>query len=241
MGCEIWRRDDAHHHILRFDAAGASGDSSGYTKLSNIRANMPALLPTDLTATITWLGRVSDREASLRAEPMQSVHAGYAGVTGEEHAGLTRLSCVRVRDQFPEGTEIRNVRQFSVLSAEELSEIASGMGVDQVNPGWVGASLVIEGIPDFSHIPPSSRLQSEAGTTLVIDMQNRPCHLPAKVIDEDAPGKGRAFKAAAVGRRGVTAWVEREGPLTLGDTLRLHIPDQRPWAHLSDNLSGRPS
>jgi hypothetical protein len=68
--------------------------------------------------------------------------------------------------------------------------------------------------------------------TLVIDMENRPCHLPAKVIDEDAPGYGRAFRTAAKGRRGVTAWVEREGWLRLGETLRLHIPDQPVWPHL---------
>ncbi|HKK85364.1 MAG TPA: sulfurase, partial [Roseovarius sp.] len=89
-----------------------------------------------------------------------------------------------------------------------------------------------DGIPDFTHVPPSSRLQTEAGTTLVVDMENRPCHLPAKVIDEDAPGFGKAFKSASQGRRGVTAWVEREGGLRLGDVMRLHIPDQPVWPHL---------
>jgi hypothetical protein len=69
--------------------------------------------------------------------------------------------------------------------------------------------------------------------TLVVDMENRPCHLPAKVIDEDAPGHGKAFRAAAAGRRGVTAWVEREGWLRLGEVLRLHIPDQPAWPHLA--------
>jgi MOSC domain-containing protein YiiM len=60
-------------------------------------------------------------------------------------------------------------------------------------------------------------------------MENRPCHLPAKVIDAYLPGAGGRFKAAAKGRRGVTAWVEREGRLALGETLRLHVPDQPDW------------
>jgi hypothetical protein len=30
----------------------------------------------------------------------------------------------------------------------------------------------------------------------------------------------------------VTAWVEREGVIALGATLRLHIPDQPVWPHL---------
>lgn len=193
---------------------------------------MPALIPTEFTAKIVWLGRVADRNATLRAEPLDEVMATFAGVEGEEHAGLTRPSCSRVTSQYPRGTEIRNVRQFSILSAEELHEIATRIGVKAIDPAWVGASMVLQGIPDFTHVPPSSRLQSSAGTTLVVDMENRPCHLPAKVIDEDAPGKGKAFKTAARGRRGVTAWVEREGILRVGDTVRLHVPDQRPWPHM---------
>ena len=193
---------------------------------------MPALIPTDFTAKITWLGRVENRDATLRASSLQEVMATYAGIEGEEHAGLTRPSCSRVVAQYPKGTDIRNVRQFSVLSTEELAVIAKDMHLERLEPAWLGASLVLEGIPDFTHVPPASRLQTEAGTTLVVDMENRPCHLPAKVIDEDAPGFGRAFKLAARGRRGVTAWVEREGPLRLGDVMRLHIPDQPAWPHL---------
>ncbi|SLN41168.1 Putative metal-sulfur cluster biosynthesis proteins YuaD [Roseovarius litorisediminis] len=195
---------------------------------------MPALLPTEFVAKIVWLGRVADRETSLRSEPLQEVQATFAGVAGEEHAGLTRPSCSRVTSQYPRYTEIRNVRQFSVVSAEELAAIAAKIGVAEFDPAWIGASIVIEGIPDFTHVPPSSRLQTQDGTTLVVDMENRPCVLPAPVINEDAPGHGKAFKSAAKGRRGVTAWVEREGPLRVGDTLRLHVPDQRIWQHLSD-------
>ena len=43
--------------------------------------------------------------------------------------------------------------------------------------------------------------------------------------------RGRAFKAAAKGKRGVTAWVERPGSLRIGHKLRLHVPDQRAWIH----------
>ncbi|WP_299841842.1 MOSC domain-containing protein [uncultured Roseovarius sp.] len=197
---------------------------------------MPALLPTEFVAKITWLGRVEKGGEGIRSVPLEAVEVTYGGVEGEIHAGVTRAACVRVRDQHPEGTEIRNVRQFSVLSAEEMAAIAAEIGVDALEPEWLGASIVIEGIPDFSHVPPSSRLQSTAGTTLVVDMQNRPCIYPAKEIEKDRPGHGKAFKPAATGRRGVTAWVEREGPLRVGDELRLHIPDQREWAHLAPNL-----
>lgn len=194
---------------------------------------MPALMPTEFTAKIVWIGGNPDRAAGLPSQPLPDMTMTFAGYQGESHAGLTRPSCSRVLSQHPRGTEIRNVRQMTILSAEELAAIATAMGVDALDPGLVGASMVIMGIPDFTHVPPSSRLQGPDGVTLVVDMENRPCHLPAKPIDAEGPGHGKAFKVAAQGRRGVTAWVEREGVLTLGDELRLHIPDQPVWPHLA--------
>ena len=193
---------------------------------------MPSLIPTRYEARVTWLGRVADRAAALASSPAESLSLSFAGPEGEAHGGLTRPSCSRVTAQHPRGTEIANVRQLSVLSAEEMAEIAARMEIEALNPEWLGVSLVISGLPDFSHVPPSSRLQGPDGVTLVIDMENRPCSLPARVIEDLLPGIGKRFKAAAQGRRGVTAWVERPGTLRLGDSLRLHIPDQPVWTHL---------
>lgn len=193
---------------------------------------MPALKPTGFNATIRYLGVVDNRDATLASVQLQKMDLTFAGLAGENHAGRTRASCSRVLSQHPRETEIANVRQLSVLSVEDLDAIRKDMGIDEFDPAWVGASLVIDGIPDFTHVPPSSRLQAPSGATLVIDMENRPCVLPAKVIDAAQPGKGKLFKTAAKARRGVTAWVEREGAIHLGDELQLHIPDQPVWAHL---------
>lgn len=195
---------------------------------------MPALIPTTFVGRVVWLGRVPDRDASLRSEPLVEAALRLDGMEGEAHGGLTRPSCSRVARLHPRNTEIRNTRQLAVVSAEEMAETAAAMGLAAFDPAWSGASLVVEGLPDLSHLPPSSRLQAPDGATLVVDMANRPCHLPAAVIDEDAPGHGRAFKTAAKDRRGVTAWVEREGRLRLGDALRLFVPDQRAWRYLAD-------
>lgn len=193
---------------------------------------MPALKPTAFTADIIWLGVVDDRPSSLRARPLQAMDLTFAGLAGEEHAGRTRPSCSRVISQHPRGTEIANTRQVSVISQEEMTEIATAIDMPDLGPAYFGASIVLRGLPDLSHLPPSSRLQGPDGATLVVDMQNRPCHLPAQEIEVDAPGHGKAFKAAAKGKRGVTAWVERPGRLELGQSLTLHVPDQRAWAHL---------
>jgi len=191
---------------------------------------MPALIATESFGRITWLGCVLDRATDLASDGRDEMFASFTGVADEDHSGLTRAACSRVVTQYPNGTEIRNTRQFSVVSEEELAVIAEKMGVARLDPTWIGASIVIAGLVDFTHVPPSSRLQFAQGATLVVDMENRPCHLPAAVIDQHLPGSGRAFKTAAKGRRGVTAWVEREGRLCVGDEVRLHIPDQRVWS-----------
>lgn len=193
---------------------------------------MPALLPTDMTARITWLGRVTAETPGIRSEAVPEIALDWDGVPGERHAGLTRPSCGRLTSQYPRGTEIRNTRQLSLVASEELAEIAAAMGLAALDPRWLGATAVLEGLPDFSNLPPSSRLQLEDGGMLVVDMQNRPCQLPAREIAEDHPAEAKAFRRAASGRRGVTAWVERPGTLALGGTLRLHVPDQPAWGHL---------
>lgn len=197
---------------------------------------MPVLLPTEFRGTITWLGRVA--AGDLASAPCDSLVARFDGIAGEAHSGLTRPSCSRVTAQYPKGTEIRNTRQLSVLSAEELDEIAARMGLPSLSPHLLGASMVIRGIPDFSHLPPGSRLQAEGGATLVVDLENRPCVLPAKGIEAAHPGFGALFKPAAKDRRGIVAWVEREGTFTRGESVRLHVPDQRIWAHLKDARRG---
>ena len=199
---------------------------------------MSALKPTKIIGTITWLGRVSNRKAKLESDPLTEIMAHFSGPEGEAHGGLTRPSCSRVLGQYPRNTDIRNTRQFAIVSAEELAAIAAQMGLENLDPALVGASMVITGIPDFSHLPPSSRLQAEGGATLVVDMENRPCTLPARPIENRHAGFGAKFKSAAKDRRGITAWVEREGLLRVGAAVRLHIPDQRGWLHLDAARKG---
>jgi hypothetical protein len=196
---------------------------------------MPALAPTSFSGKITWLGSVPDRATpELNTIALSEMPLSFAGAENEIHAGLTRPSCARVTSQYPRDTEIKNTRQISIVCTAELAKIATALDLDAVDPAWLGASIVVDGIPDFSHIPPSSRLQSQDGVTLTVDMQNRPCIFPARTIEAAKPDHGKAFKSAAVGLRGVTAWVEREGTLRLGDTLTLHVPDQRAWMSQPD-------
>ncbi|NAZ36218.1 MOSC domain-containing protein [Rubellimicrobium sp. CFH 75288] len=193
---------------------------------------MPALVATGHVGTILWLGRVVrpvGPDLLIDGEAVDEMPLTFGGFAGEVHAGLTRPACSRVAALYPKGTEIRNTRQLSLVSAEEMAEVAQALGLDRMDYAWVGASVVVGGIPDFTHLPPSSRLQVEGGATLVVDLENGPCLEPARTIDRARPGHGKRFKEVARGRRGITAWVEREGVLRRGDRLRLHVPAQRAW------------
>ncbi len=195
---------------------------------------MPALKATSFEAEVVWLGRVADREQALEAVAVDEMPLRFGGTEGECHAGVTRPACSRVSALHERETEIANVRQLSVLSQEELDQIVSNMGLDAINPAWVGASLVIKGIPDFTHVPPNARLQGPDGVTITIDMENRPCIFPGRVIEGARAGFGAKFKPAAKNLRGVTAWVERPGTLKIGEKLRLFIPDQPVWSLLDE-------
>ncbi len=181
------------------------------------------------TAEVMWTGSVSDRAASLAAATRSSVDVTFAGLPGDDHAGITRPACSRTLELYAVGTEIKNTRQLSVVSAEELAVIAGKIGMDELSPELLGANLMIRGIPSLTLVPPSSRLQFASGATLVVDMRNMPCNLPAPDINAVKPGAGRKFKAAAADLRGVTAWVQREGRIAIGDHLKLFLPAQPAW------------
>ncbi len=163
----------------------------------------------------------------ISSAQVDKVSAGFDGLADDSHRGLNRASCVRVAGQYVEGTQIRNTRQISLVSAEELALIAEAMQIEQILPEWLGANLCLVGIPDFTLLPPSSRLIFESGASVAIDMENEPCRYPADIIDQHFPGKGRMFVKNAMQRRGVTGWVEREGEIAAGDKVAVHMPPNR--------------
>ena len=83
--------------------------------------------------------------------------------------------------------------------------MAGRLDIPEIKPEWVGADMILRGIPDFTLIPPSSRLIFDGGVSLTVDMENAPCKYPAEMIEAAYPGHGMAFPATARSKRGVTA------------------------------------
>ena len=188
---------------------------------------MPILNKTSIVGRVEALLTCENSRQDLSSNRVESVEVTYGGIRGDSHYGLTRASCNRVRQQYTPGTRIRNTRQISILSQEELCDIAGKMDIPELLPEWVGANISLSGIPLLTQLPPSSRLIFDNGVALVVDMENGPCRYPGDVIEKHHPGKGRLFPSAAMGKRGLTAWVERQGSISAGEQVSLHIPPQR--------------
>ena len=149
---------------------------------------MPLLTKLSGSGHVEALLKSGDRVSGLEKGPVDGLKLRFEGIKGDCHSGLTRKADVRTLRQYPRDTPIRNVRQLTLLSVEELADIAAIMGIPEVKPEWVGANVVTSGIPDLTLLPPSSRLQFPSGATIVVDMENEPCRYPAEIIARHNPG-----------------------------------------------------
>jgi len=168
--------------------------------------------------------------------PVDALALTFEGIAGDFHAGISRRSGGR-EPWYPRGTVMRNERQVSILSSEELVDIAAGLHIDTLEPGWIGANLVLEGIPDLSFLPSRTQLFFEGGVTLRVDGYNAPCRLAggsiARHLGLDPMGRdfmdssmAFAFKDAAHMKRGVVAWVEKEGVIKPNEKVTARVWEQ---------------
>ena len=172
-------------------------------------------------------------------EPVASARLAFGGIEGDRHFGAVRAACSRT-PWHARGTPILNTRQISIVSVEECREIARRLGVDRVEPRWIGANLVLEGDADLTGLPPATRLLFPSGATLFVTEENRPCRHPGKVLSDvfAEPRLELGFVRAAAGRRGLIAMVEREGEIAPGDEVKTMLPRARrtsDFGHSSDD------
>ena len=182
-------------------------------------------MKTKLTGIVTGL-YIGQHWHTIESSRVSSLKVTFDGFEGDLHASMTRLSDVRV-PHYPRGTIIRNTRQFSMLSVEELAEIAQALQIPEVLPEWVGANLALQGIANLTMLPPSTRIFFPGDAVLVVDAENMPCTGPGEVIQQHYPDVAKLvqrFPKAAMHKRGVVGWVEREGYITEGDTAWLLLP-----------------
>lgn len=193
---------------------------------------MALLTKLKFTGQITQLLLRASRDTGFEKSATNDMTLTFDGPLGDCHTGAIRKSDSRTLVLYKRDIDIRNVRQLTIVSEEELSDISVSLGVPDIKAEWTGANMVTKGIPDLTLLPPSTRLQFSSGATVVVDMENLPCSQIAEVVARHYPEARLQLVKAATNKRGVTAWVEREGKIRVGDTISVVIPPQRIYSHV---------
>lgn len=166
----------------------------------------------------------------FQTRPVDELLLDFDGIAGDFHAGQTRRSGGR-EPWYPRGTEMRNERQLSIVAADELAVVAQRMGLAEIRPEWIGANLVIEGVPNLSMLPAGTLLFFKGGVTIKVDAQNGPCRIAGRSISEnagmaDVEAGALLFPKVAKRLRGVVAWVEKPGTVMAGEEISVRVPEQ---------------
>lgn len=154
--------------------------------------------------------------------PVPAAEIVFGGIAGHRHFGTTMASDSRT-PWHARGTRIFNLRQISLVSVEECAAIAAALDLPALDPAVLGANLVLAGAPALTNaIAPGMRLQFPSGATLFVTERNPPCRQPGEKLAaaHRRPELERAFVAAAKGRRGLVALVEREGLVAIGEPVK---------------------
>lgn len=152
------------------------------------------------------------------SKPHTSIKLNDKGVEGDSHAGLMMKK---------EGIELPNTRQVSLVSVEELQAISSELDIEQIKPDWIGANILVSGIPNLSKLPKGTKLEFQNGAVLIVEETNTACSSAGRAVQEHfSPSHkiGSRFPKAAIGKRGLLAWVQQTGNISVGDTVTLHLP-----------------
>jgi hypothetical protein len=178
-------------------------------------------------------------DRSLITSPRKNVRVTFAGFQGDRHSGMTRFSDARA-PHYARGTEVRNDRQVSIVSTEEMDEVAARLNLDELRPEWLGANLLLRGVPALTMLPPNTRLVFPQSTVLVVQSENLPCKWAGDAIGSvnARPELGSLFPRHSIHLRGVVACVERPGFISEGDAVRVETPVQTMYSPDSEEFPG---
>jgi hypothetical protein len=170
---------------------------------------------------------IADNPETFVTRRLSDVKLEFGGIKGDRHFGLTAKADSR-QPMYPRGTEILNRRQITIVSEEELTQIADELGVEYVLPEWLGANLLVNGFPELTKLTIGSRILFPNGTGLICMGENKPCVHPGEEIQkhyETLPKLAARFVKAGYKRRGIVCAVECPGEVFEGDEIKILIND----------------
>jgi hypothetical protein len=186
---------------------------------------MPARqLPGQIVACLTT-GRLG--AAEFESEPCAGLTLDHEGIVGNRHRGWLRNADARV-PYVKRGTAIRNTRMLSIVSVEDLALAATRLGIERIDARWIGANMVVSGLPHFSFLPRATKLLMPGGAILTVEDQNAPCRFAGAAIARHTGNTAAELGFAKVckGLRGVVASVELPGLIPAQGAFIARIPEQ---------------
>jgi hypothetical protein len=187
----------------------------------------PTVVPGRKLAGVVEATLIADGD-DFQTQSVPSLKVDIDGIVGDLHRGVARAAGGR-EPWYPRGMAMRNERQLTLVAADELAEIALALALPEVRPEWIGANLVIAGIPRLSWLPPRTRLFFAGGATLAVEGQNAPCRHAGAAIAARIPDRADIellFPKVARRLRGLVAWVEKPGEIAAGQDMTARLPEQ---------------
>ncbi len=175
-----------------------------------------------VTVTAVNAGGAED----LSKASMDTIEVNFHGIVGDQHAGFSREAYSGERE--PKGTVLRNDRQWSAVSEEELAFMSEYLElVEPIAANTLGANLCFSGLPDLSLLPRGTRFKFPSGAALIVEEYNPPCRdmsievAKKHLTRSGEPLKPGAWQRAAMGRRGIVGVVDVPGEIRVGDEVEV--------------------
>lgn len=179
-----------------------------------------------LIATVESLA-IRDKKTCAPRQGQALIHVELGGLVGDVHHGFTRPADSR-DPGIVRGTPVRNWRQWSAVSAEEMAIVGSRMGIPPVDSCLLSANFTFKGIPNFTLLPRGTQILFAQGVVLTVEEENEPCTGPGKEIAQNFPDKkAHEFVKAAKNLRGIVGVVYRAGTVHAGEQATVVVYEPR--------------
>lgn len=186
------------------------------------------------TGQVTFLGISapalrSDGPAYLQSTTVDRLSCDIEGLRGDRHYGHALQSGGRQKRLYKRDTAIRNTRQWTAISTDELSAVQQNLTLSQkLLPNHIGFNCQIDGLGPITQLPPLTHLVFSAQSVFtpgraddvvwVVYAEVLPCKIAGSAVADQfqQPALATAFPKAAMGLRGCTGYVDKGGTIKNG-------------------------
>ncbi len=156
--------------------------------------------------------------ATFRTREVDKLDFAFSGILNDRHHGATRPSG-SLEPWYERGTEMKNERQVTILSSEDMQGVGESLSIPHLLPEWIGGNILVSGIPHFSYLPSRTILLFEGGVTIRVDGDNPPCRNSGRSIAGEFDGR-RRYRVRLPENGRAQAWAAHVGGKTGHDRER---------------------